>query len=187
MEPATDWEAIDKQDARKLREAKPSAAGAVESAKEMLTILQDPEQRKFFGKVRGTYEGIKEGVGLGSEASGLRAGMAARFNEYKQRISGAAVSDKEKPDLTRVMPDDIDIDPADLEKKLRAGIEYAERQRDLASKVLGAGTTKVFDQPAADPQTAFMQMVLDLRKQLGRKPTKEEIQAAAQAAGVVIE
>lgn len=191
VEPTADWEKIDKQDARKLREAKTSAVGAVESAKAMLAILDDPEQAKFIGKYRGALESLKEDVGIGSEASGLRAGMAARFNEYKNRISGAAVSDKEKPDLTRVMPDDIDINPDDLRQKLIEGIKYAERQRDLSTKILNAGTTKALDEPsdvsAADPQTAFMQMVLDLRKQLGRKPTKEEIQSAAQAAGVVIE
>lgn len=188
---APDWESIDKQDARKLREAKTSAVGAVDSAKAMLAILDDPEKAKFIGKYRGAYETLKEDVGIGSEASGLRAGMAARFNEYKNRISGAAVSDKEKPDLTRVMPDDIDINPDDLRQKLIEGIKYAERQRDLATKVLGAGTTKVLDQPSGaplpdDPQAAFMQVVLGLSKQLGRKPTKQEIQDAATAAGVVI-
>lgn len=189
VEPAADWEKIDKQDARKLREAKTSAVGAIESAKAMLAILDDPEQAKFIGKYRGALESLKEDVGIGSEASGLRAGMAARFNEYKNRISGAAVSDKEKPDLTRVMPDDIDINPDDLRQKLIEGIKYAERQRDLSTKILNAGTTKALDEPsaapAADPQAASMAVVDELKTTLGRWPTRDEIKAILKERGVI--
>ena len=102
------------------------------------------------------------------------------LNEYNRVMSGERLNEAQRADF---------LTQADhfLAAHKSAYDAAAESYGGLATRrgmapgdvVMGA------DAPAADPQAAFLKTALDLQKQLGRKPTKEELQDAMRAAGVL--
>lgn len=129
---------------------------------QMPTIVQSDRVRR----VTSMIDRIVQRAGVGMEGGKLAEGDIAR---YRAMLMNAMDSHGGFVAATQEIAGELDKKVADEQAMFRQGSPAASVA------------------PAADPQAAFMQMVLDLRKQLGRKPTKEEIQAAAQAAGVVIE
>jgi len=172
---------IDKVEARRIRGGRLAAVDALARAQRIKAILDDPRKAAMIGKVIGNIETFKEEAGIGSEAAGIRADLARDFNDYKKFISGAAVSDKEKPDLTRVMPADIDINVDDLRRKIEAGIEHSQRQLGLADRILKSGDVRANDAdvgieaPPADEDPEEVRAAAVLYRTILSKPQQDRV------------
>ena len=127
---------------------------------QMPTIAQSDRVRR----VTSMIDRIVQRAGVGMEGGKLAEGDIAR---YRAMLMNAMDSYDGFTAATQEIAAELDKKIADEQAMFRQG-------SPAASGV-----------PSADPQAAFLKTATDLAKQLGRKPTKEELQDAMRAAGVL--
>lgn len=125
-----------------------------------------------------------------AEVVKFKSRVGEQLAQYIKGISGATVAKEERARLLENVPTFQDND-VEFDAKLERVIETLNgwRQREISAMKAAGKKTEQFGSvpsaPSADPQAAFLKTALDLQKQLGRKPTKEELQDAMRAAGVL--
>ena len=121
----------------------------------------------------------------------FKSRVGEQLAQYIKGISGATVAKEERARLLENVPTFQDND-VEFDAKLERVIETLNvwRQREINAMKAAGKRTEQFGvapsaAPVADPQAAFLKTATDLAKQLGRKPTREELQNAMRAAGVL--